>query len=174
MNKFAWQKRLHGVKMNPSTYRVLITIADYANADGSNAFPGEELIAKDCGVSPRTVQRNIADLKEAGWLVEESRGRKSYNGVGRKSSFRLSAPDGAVVDEVSEETQEEFAVPAPGHVCSTPGCSSKTFEGDALCPDHQIEADSRLLSAQRAKEPAFSGITSAGFGGYNYDDEPPF
>jgi hypothetical protein len=107
--KLAWLKRLHGSDLPIRTEFVLRTIADYADADGRNAYPGEERLAADCRMSVRTIQRHIAILLETGWLVEESRGRKSNNGDARFSAYRLATPADLADDiEASQDAADEL------------------------------------------------------------------
>jgi hypothetical protein len=78
--KFEYLKDLHGKRFPRGVRLTLVTILDYANADGENAYPGEERLAADCCVSVRTIQRHIAWLLENGWLIEVKHGRK-YGGA---------------------------------------------------------------------------------------------
>lgn len=45
---------------------VLLCLANYAGADGRGAFPAAETLAKDTGLSERTVRHRLAFLEEAG------------------------------------------------------------------------------------------------------------
>ena len=74
-SKLLYLKSLHGVKMEPaSAYRVLVTILDYADADGTNAWPGVARLAKDCCMSERQLQRCLDKLREGGFVHEDERG----------------------------------------------------------------------------------------------------
>jgi hypothetical protein len=48
---------------------VLLVIADHASDDGTNAWPAVETIARKCRVTPRSVQRCLANLVIEG-LIE--------------------------------------------------------------------------------------------------------
>lgn len=50
---------------------VLLAIADAADQDGGNAWPGIDRIAGMCRVSARTVQRSISRLEDLGELIVE-------------------------------------------------------------------------------------------------------
>jgi DNA-binding transcriptional ArsR family regulator len=48
---------------------VLLVIADHANANGTNSWPGVETIARKSSMTPRSVQRHIRNLEERGLIV---------------------------------------------------------------------------------------------------------
>jgi DNA-binding transcriptional ArsR family regulator len=55
-------------KDNPTDACVLLGLANHADEKGKDAFPSVELLADYCGCSPRTVQRTLARLEEAGLI----------------------------------------------------------------------------------------------------------
>jgi CTP-dependent riboflavin kinase len=55
---------------------VLIAIANRADGDGDNAYPGQKAIANVASMSVRTVQRHTAWLEERGYLTRIRRSRK--------------------------------------------------------------------------------------------------
>jgi biotin operon repressor len=76
---------LRGVTMNPNAFRVLTMLWTYASADGTNAHPGNERLAKDCAMAERTVERWLKWLRESGWIVLAEPG----NGRGRAANYSL-------------------------------------------------------------------------------------
>lgn len=62
---------------------VLVTLANYATNDGT-CWASQERIAADTSQGVRSVQRHLADLEAAGWIVSERRdaqgGRRLANG----------------------------------------------------------------------------------------------
>lgn len=74
--KYAYLKSLHGKEVKPTHYRVLVTLLDYANADGSRARPGVESLARDCCIHAETVKQALRWLRENGYIIETHRGRK--------------------------------------------------------------------------------------------------
>lgn len=77
----------------------LINRADQENT----CFPSVKTIAKECNISPRTVQRALNDLEEAGFLVRESRFHEQ--GGQRSSLFHLLCINEYA--ELEEEKTEE-------------------------------------------------------------------
>jgi len=61
----AWETR--GLK--PSTRLVFLTLADYCDREGRNAFPSTQTIARDTEVSVRTVQHALGDLLGLGLIA---------------------------------------------------------------------------------------------------------
>lgn len=65
---------------------VMAVLANSADDDGTNCFPGTRLIARRARVSERTVLRTIQELESEGWLWVLQRG----NGKGHTTEFRLN------------------------------------------------------------------------------------
>ncbi|MFB1295792.1 helix-turn-helix domain-containing protein [Mycobacterium sp. pW049] len=76
-SKFAYLKSLHGVQMQPNYYRVLVTLLDYARADGTNAHPGNDRLAAACRCSADTVKRALMWAKDQGLIVMVKQGRNN-------------------------------------------------------------------------------------------------
>lgn len=118
--KFKYLKSLHGSGIPTAARVVLVTILDYADADGCDAFPGEERLAADCNMSKRTIQRHIAWLKENGWLIEEYRGRKGRGGHGWASVYSVSYPSSFGEDRTSPEYEATDVEVEPLEALSCP------------------------------------------------------
>lgn len=92
LDRFAWERVVKRCKMPRSTKLVALTLATFANRDGSNVRPGEEQLAADLdGMSERQVRRHMARLRDEYRLIERvSRGgsRSRYPDV-----YRLVLPD---------------------------------------------------------------------------------
>jgi hypothetical protein len=64
---------------------VLMALADHADHDGANAFPGQDLLAYKTGYSPRQVRRILDALEKKRIIVSEGGGR----GRGLTRRYRL-------------------------------------------------------------------------------------
>lgn len=64
---------------------VLLCLANYADDDGTNSYPGTERIAKMTRYSKRTVIRAIAELARDGWIAVVERGL----GQGNMSGYEI-------------------------------------------------------------------------------------
>ena len=93
-SKLAYLKDLHGCPMKPSTFRVLVTVFSYTNANGHNAFPGSARLARDCCMSVDTVNRALKELVADGWLRRVSRGGRSSDGAHWAAEYTLTTPWG--------------------------------------------------------------------------------
>lgn len=82
-----------------ATY-VMVVLANSADDDGMNCFPGTRLIAERARVSERTVIRTIKDLADGGWLWVIQRG----DGAGHRTEFRLNVKR---LHEQAERVREE-------------------------------------------------------------------
>src|SRR5690242_14887936 len=77
-----WDSALEGA----TATHVMAVLANSADDDGTNCFPGTRLIARRARVSERTVIRTIQDLESAGWLKVLQRG----SGAGNRTEYRLN------------------------------------------------------------------------------------
>ncbi|QZH68317.1 helix-turn-helix domain-containing protein [Mycolicibacterium farcinogenes] len=75
--KFRYLKSLHGKKLSDKHYRILVTLLDYAEGDGTNAHPGNEVLARDCNCHVQTVKTALAWLTAHGYIILVRRGRKN-------------------------------------------------------------------------------------------------
>jgi DNA-binding transcriptional regulator YhcF (GntR family) len=77
-----WDSELEG----STAVHVMAVLANSADDDGTNCFPGTRLIARRARVSERTVIRTIQDLEQEGWLWVIQRGL----GKGNRTEYRLN------------------------------------------------------------------------------------
>jgi DNA-binding transcriptional MocR family regulator len=54
---------------SPTTRHVLLTLALHMAADGSRAFPSEQRLAQETGLSERAVSTHLRLASEQGWIV---------------------------------------------------------------------------------------------------------
>ncbi len=146
---FRWRKRLLSsfgpTRVLPSTKRrpavrvadcpvrlVLSALANYMDADGSNAFPSQETLARDSGFTVRTVKAALQRAEKGGWIerarvpirhreymryrytyvprfpiIDEgesgSRERSSPESGSREAEVALSEPDGGPDERSSHD-----------------------------------------------------------------------
>jgi hypothetical protein len=84
----------------PTATHVMAVLANSADDDGTNCFPGTRLIARRTRVSERTVIRTIQELEHGGWLWVVQRGL----GQGNRTEYRLNVQR---LHEQAEQTREE-------------------------------------------------------------------
>ncbi|MPZ45112.1 MAG: hypothetical protein GEV05_17300 [Betaproteobacteria bacterium] len=58
---------------SPTTRHVLLTLALHMAADGSRAFPSEQRLAQETGLSERAVSTHLRLASEQGWIVRRRR-----------------------------------------------------------------------------------------------------
>jgi hypothetical protein len=66
--------------VEPGPKLVLLALADHANGQTGLCIPGQKLLADQCSMSVRTVQRHIQVLEDAGLLRREARMRGQGRG----------------------------------------------------------------------------------------------
>jgi len=64
----------------PGPKLVLLALADHANGQTGLCIPGQKLLAEQCSMSVKTVQRHIKALEDAGLLRREARMRGEGRG----------------------------------------------------------------------------------------------
>jgi predicted transcriptional regulator len=101
---------------------VFMTLASYANPDGSNAYPSITTIAVNCGLSDRQMQRIITWLEKHGLLhVEYKKGPKGQNRyrllfpADPDSTVSTSDPDISEVNSDIVESDPDILGYVPGH-----------------------------------------------------------
>ncbi len=78
---FTWRTAITESDLKPYTRLVLLTLSLHMNEAGEGAFPSQELLAKETGMSERRVRDHLRNAIEAGWL---SRGLVDWKGRGWK------------------------------------------------------------------------------------------
>ena len=75
--KFTYLKSLHEIRFpSDKYYRVLVTLLDYADSDGTNARPGNERLAEDCQCNVHHVRKKILPwLQSRGFIILTRQGR---------------------------------------------------------------------------------------------------
>lgn len=132
--KYAYQKALHGVKMHPNYYRILITLLDYADEYGNNAFPGLTRLAADACISVRTAQRAIEWCRTNGWVHQLKPGGRSGDGTHWAAAYSLTLPQHVTGDRLTTASIGQIgnvnrSNRAPQHV-------TRDHPPDHVPPDH--------------------------------------
>jgi biotin operon repressor len=71
--------------LSPAAWKVLDSLLLFADRATSGCYPTEDRIARDCGLSRRTVVTAIQELEEWGWLEIYRGGSRG----GKKNFYRL-------------------------------------------------------------------------------------
>lgn len=74
LDRFDWERLVREIGMPPMTKLVALTLATYANGDGTRAHPGETKLAAAVGIKERAVRNHIAILRDLGLIKRVSRG----------------------------------------------------------------------------------------------------
>lgn len=93
-----WDSALEG----STATHVMAVLANSADDDGTNCFPGTRLIARRARVSERQVKRIVQELEAGGWLWVIQRGL----GAGNRTEYRLNVKR---LHEQAEQTRAEEA-----------------------------------------------------------------
>lgn len=86
ITRYDWERLLRRVRLgSPMTKYVGMVLAQYANADGTNAFPSVDKLARVCEVSEKTVRKALGEMRERGLIVRVRkggmRGTQAYSDV---------------------------------------------------------------------------------------------
>lgn len=125
------------LKLDPSAKLVLMRFADFANADGENAFPSVPRIARECCMSERNVQVILGKLKAAGVLIETAKANRY-----KPATYRVNTEAGELIvrPEVRGETDCTPDESARGEADCTPAavrgetdCTPEPIRGEMGC-----------------------------------------
>lgn len=89
--RFSWERLVLACTLPPTTKLVALALATHADADGSHAHPGQDRLARECGIQPRAVRRHLDALAALELVVRTFRG-SSAGRAGRADVYRLNAP----------------------------------------------------------------------------------
>jgi len=159
-----WRRSFRDGRLPASTMGVGYTLAEYANGDGTRAYPGEENLSRCVSLSERAVRRHLKVLLTAGWVTQESPGFPGHHAV-----YRLAIPSGfrpapeqdrpAVGTGMSAVTPEQRTV-----VTDEPGTATSGYQEPVQSPttpyqDHGLdgvalrEKPSSLRSSKTTVDP---------------------
>lgn len=87
---------------HPTTRHVLMTLADYMNADGGSCYPTVETLVKETRLSKRTIKTHLALAVKNGWLLRytnmgEGQAWRNYGYVANPKAAPESTERGAAV-----------------------------------------------------------------------------
>lgn len=75
--RFEWERAIRALPIRPPVRKlVALMVGTYASADGTNAHPGEDRLAEECGITPRAVRGHLAALRDLGLIVRTFEGAK--------------------------------------------------------------------------------------------------
>ncbi|MET8318244.1 helix-turn-helix domain-containing protein [Rhodococcus erythropolis] len=106
MGRFDWERIVRRVPMPGSTKFLALTLATYANKDGTRIMPGEQRLARTMGADPRTVQRGFKWLREAEFVVLTKHGNRHK---GLANEYQLTVPPD-VLERVNLDPDEQELV----------------------------------------------------------------
>ena len=75
--------------LSPTQLAVLLQLADYWWDEGRKPYPSKEALSERLGLSPRQIQRHVADLEQAG-LVQRIERRSGRHGGKLTNTYDLS------------------------------------------------------------------------------------
>lgn len=112
--RFEWERVIKRIVWPKPVKFLALTLATYADPDGSRVRPGMDALAGDTGDTARNVGRLMGVLLDVGMVEEVARGG-GRNGRGRASAYRLTVPTDLLgrvtlrplgtADDVSPDTQ---------------------------------------------------------------------
>lgn len=116
--------------LNPTQLAVLLQLCDFWWDEARKPFPSKEALAERLGLSPRQVQRHIADLEQAGFVTRVER-RGSHGGKlsnlydlsGLVRRLKEIEPDFRQVE--AENRERRRAVARPGYRRRKPAASGQ-------------------------------------------------
>ena len=72
--RFEWERIVRRCRLRPLTKYVGMVLAQYANSDGTNAFPSVAKLARVTGLSERSVRNALSDMRSTGLIKRVQKG----------------------------------------------------------------------------------------------------
>lgn len=89
VDRFEWERIVRRVQISSSTMLLALTLATYADSNGSRIRPGVDRLARVMCVSAPTVKRAFAELRRLG-LVQQTKKGNRY--ASHADEYRLTVP----------------------------------------------------------------------------------
>lgn len=109
-HSYHWSSQLrnYGVKsgMKPRDMLIVMMLMTYARSDGSNAHPGEELLASVTGYGKDSVHKALADARKLGWIICTSAGNNLNKSDLKSNVWRLCIPSWVPLSDGEREAGE--------------------------------------------------------------------
>ncbi len=105
ITKFEWERLILLVDIPPMTKLIGLALAVYARRDGGNIHPGQARLAKETGLTDRSVRSHLERLRELGLIERTERGVGNAH-MRRADVFRTTIPED-VLDRVEAMRQRD-------------------------------------------------------------------
>lgn len=89
IGRFEWERIVRRVRMGSANRNVALTLATYGNLDGTRVHPGVDRLSLVMEVSPKTVKRGLAWLREMGFIFRVKQGNRWAH---EADEYRLTIP----------------------------------------------------------------------------------
>lgn len=86
-----WRRAVADSPLHSTEKHVALTLSLYFSADGGNAHPGADRLAKDTSLNAGTIRRTLTALQELGWIVQTEKGGSDERGR-RANVYHLTYP----------------------------------------------------------------------------------
>lgn len=90
---FTWRSAVVESDLSPTTRHVLLTLSLHMNERGGSCFPSTRLLARETGLSRRSVETHLGAAVEASWLDRQQREKRS-DGRFTGYTYRAVVPHG--------------------------------------------------------------------------------
>ncbi|HEY3924963.1 MAG TPA: helix-turn-helix domain-containing protein, partial [Acidothermaceae bacterium] len=90
--RFHWERCVRRLPLTPTQKLVAFTVAQYADRDGGNIFPGIQLLARVTCLDPKTVTAALKELRDEGLLERTFVGGQACGRKGLADKYQLAVP----------------------------------------------------------------------------------
>src|SRR5205823_3817306 len=132
--------------------KVGISLGIYFNCTTGQCDPGYAVLAKEIGVTKRTVMRAVDALQEGGWLAAE-RGDGSHD---QKTSFKLFMPSGRVTYAVTRRGDKAMSPVGEGGRVTKTGMTGDKNVGVRVTTVVTTKEPENLSNLNKSAPPARS------------------
>jgi hypothetical protein len=151
VGRFEWEhvirsaqlaKPAGGRRPKASLPLVALTLATYANPDGSNVFPSQGRVAKGHGISTDTVRRALRDLEALGYLLRVREATAT-----RGAEYVLTLPQALVPPSPGTDAQtpwdmcQDLPAPVPSDQSSTNSAPEHSPSQSQISPTTEVDRE---------------------------------
>ena len=102
---FSWREALLESKRAPTTRHVLLTLACHMNEFGNGCFPSTKTLARQTGLSERSVCTHLEVAMKAGWITVQK--RRLSGRAWKRHEYQISWPQGTELPSAPSKARKD-------------------------------------------------------------------
>ncbi|HHL4081267.1 helix-turn-helix domain-containing protein [Burkholderia sola] len=110
MKPWTWRHAILNSNLPSTTRHVLLTLSCHVNDAGEDAYPSTKTLARESGLSEKSVCTHLGIAREAGWFIVKKHG---YGGQKwARNQYYPRIPEGLEIHDSDRQGAESYSVPS--------------------------------------------------------------